>query len=421
MRSHPVLDRARDAGIRLGLDAITRFLQHLGAPHKRLRVVHVAGSNGKGSTVAMLEACLVAAGHRTGVTVSPHIQHVNERIRVDGSPIEDEVLDRLLFEIDGKARAWAEETGLQNEQPLTYFELMTVCAFVHMARSQVDVAIVEVGLGGRLDATNVVEPEVTAVTSISLDHTDRLGFDLASIAGEKAGIVKPERPVVLGEMPPIARTVIRSVAVDREAPRVVLGEDAHVTPTDSTFRYDGPGGRREALTVGLAGRHQLDNAGVVIAVLDLLAERVPELVVPDEALRDGLERAVHPGRLEWLADDLLIDGAHNPEGAQRLAQYLSGLPRPGARTLILGGGADKDLRSVAAAIAPQVDRIYTSRCSHFKATEPGDVAAALVDLGVPVMPAGAIEEALPAARERGGLVVVAGSLFLAGAVRDLVR
>ena len=420
MRSHPVLDRARDAGVRLGLDAITRFLEHLGAPHERCRVIHVAGTNGKGSTISLLESCLRQAGLRVGVTTSPHLQHVNERIRVDGQAITDDALDRLLFEIDGKARAWATTEGPGSEQPLTYFELMTVCAFVHLARSQVDVALVEVGLGGRLDATNVVQPVVSAITSISLDHTDRLGTDLASIASEKAGIVKKGRPVVIGDMPSIARTTIRSLAVDREAPRVVVGEDAHVTQTGDTFRYDGPGGTRDGLELGLFGAHQLQNAAVAIAVLDLLAERLPELRVTEDALRQGLRIAHHPGRLEWLAPDLLVDGAHNPDGAQRLAAYLAGLPREDTRTLLLGGGTDKDLRSIAAALVPHVDRIYTTRCDHFKAQEPGDVAASLVDVGVPVMPVGRIEDALPAARERGGLVVVAGSLFLCGATRDLV-
>lgn len=420
MRSHPVLDRARDAGVRLGLDAIGRFLDHLGSPHARLRVLHVAGSNGKGSTVAMLEACLRQAGHRVGVTVSPHIQHVNERIRVDGVPIDDESLDRLLFEIDGKARAWAEASGRDHVSPLTYFELMTVCAFVHLARCQVDVAVVEVGLGGRLDATNIVDPRVCAVTSISLDHTDRLGNDLASIAGEKAGIIKAGRPVVVGDMPNIARTVVRCAAVDRGAPLVVVGEDAHATPSGREFRYDGPGGSRPGLEVSLHGRHQMQNAAVAIAMLDCLAQVEPDLAVSDEALRGGLRIAHHPGRLEWLSPTVLIDGAHNPDGAERLAAYLSELPREATRTLLFGGGTDKDLRSVAAALAPHVDRIYTTRCGHHKASEPGAVAASLVDVGVPVIPAGSIEDALPAAQELGGLVVVAGSLFLAGAARDLV-
>lgn len=367
----------------------------------------------------MVERCLVEGGLRVGATLSPHLQQVNERIRIDGEPISDADLGALLELVDRRARQWAVETGLPGLQPLTYFELLTVCAFLHFQRQAVEVAVVEVGLGGRLDATNVVEPTVTAVTSIALEHTDRLGDDLASIAGEKAGIVKPGAPVVVGSMPRVATSVIRAAAMDRGTRAVLVDEDFRVEGRPGEFSYEGGGVRREGLRIELYGQHQVQNAAVAVAVLDVLGEVVPELAVDEDALRRGLRAARHPGRLEWLHPKLLVDGAHNHEGAQRLAAYLDELPREASRTLVIGGSQDKDLRAIGAVLAPHVDRIYTSRCRHFRAAEPGDIATELVDLGVPVMPAGPIEEALPMARNNGGLVVVTGSLFLVGAVRDL--
>jgi len=405
----------------LGLDRVGQLLEHLGSPHRGLRVVHVAGSNGKGSVCALVEQCLLEAGCRVGTTISPHLQEVNERIRVDGAPISDEVLDALLDEVDERARAWAVESGLPGVQPLTYFEIVTVCALVHFQRVGVDVAIVEVGLGGRLDATNVVEPTVTAITSIALEHTDRLGDDLASIAGEKAGIVKAGAPVIIGSMPRVATAVARSAAMDRGAHPIIADEDFRVSGRPGDFTFEGAGAAREHLRIGLYGQHQVQNAGVAIAVLDALGEAVPSLALDEETLRAGLRAARHPGRLEWLHPKLLLDGAHNQEGAERLAAYLRELPREASRTLVLGGSQDKDIRAIGAVLAPHVDRIYTSKCEHFRAAEPGDLATELVDVGVPVMPAGAIEQALPTARSDGGLVIVSGSLFLVGAVRDLVR
>ena len=421
MRDHPVLARVAEAGVRLGLDRVSQLLSFLGAPQRGLKVVHVAGSNGKGSVCALVERCLIEGGKRVGATLSPHLQQVNERIRVDGEPISDEALDALLVEVDEKARAWAVANELPGLQPLTYFELITVCALLHFRRAGVDLAVVEVGLGGRLDATNVVEPTVTAVTSIALEHTDRLGTDLASIAGEKAGIIKPSAPVVIGQMPKVATAVVRAAAMDRGATPLVAGEDFRVSGRPASFRYEGAGAVREDLRIELYGQHQVQNAAVAIALLDALGQAVPELAIDEAALVEGLRKARHPGRLEWLHPKLLLDGAHNQQGAERLAAYLRELPREASRTLLLGGSRDKDVRAIGAALAPVVDRIYTTRCSHFRAAEPGDLATELVDVGIPVMPAGPIEDALPAARADGGLVIVSGSLFLCGAVRDLVH
>jgi dihydrofolate synthase/folylpolyglutamate synthase len=210
MRSHPALDAVARAGIRLGLDRVGAFLRFLGEPHLCAPAVHVAGTNGKGSVCTFVTSALVESGVRVGTTISPHVEELNERIQIDGVPVSDDVLDRALRKVDDARRAWARRIGIDGEV-LTYFELATAAAFVVFAEHAVDVMVVEVGLGGRLDATNVVRPLVCAVPTIGLDHQAELGPDLASIAREMAGIVKPEVPVVLGALPPEARAVFERV------------------------------------------------------------------------------------------------------------------------------------------------------------------------------------------------------------------
>lgn len=423
MRSHPALQARVDLGVRLGLDRTREFLAELGDPHRAVPLLHVGGTNGKGSTVAMLEAALRAQGLKVGATISPHLSQVNERIRVDGEPLSDAALGALLDELHEAALSWGRRrlsAGGEEPVALTYYELLIVAAFVSFARAGVDVGVVEVGLGGRLDATNVISPEVCAITNVSLDHCDRLGPDVGAIAAEKAGILKPGVPMVVGRLTKEALRVVRSMAAQQGCPLHVLGEGFEAKGSPERFLVRTERGRYDALSTGLTGKHQVDNAAVALRMLELLGERRPALSVSEAALRRGLADAVHPGRCEWLAPELLVDGAHNVAGAEVLANYLKGRPRERRRTLLLGASADKDVRSVAAVLAPEVDRIYTTACSHPRALSPGEVAEALVGLGVPIMPAGVVEEALPLAREGEGEVIVAGSLFLVGAVRDLV-
>ena len=349
------------------------------------------------------------------------LQHINERIRVNGVPIDDEELGVLLDELDQARQRWA--AGLDGFVPidrvLTYFELMTAAAFVHFASQALDVVVIEVGMGGRLDATNVVDPLVTAITSVGLDHTDQLGSDLGSIAGEKAGIIKPGRPVVTGAMSAESLRVVRAIAHDRGAPLYAHEEAWRVEiGREGTFRWC-MGERDEmGLRLGLTGDHQVLNAGVALTVLSLVADRLP--VADWAVVLSGLASAEHPGRLEWLRPDLLVDAAHNVQGATALARYLDGVERSGPRVLLLGASNDKDVRAMMGPLAGQFDMVYTTHCAHPRATPAGDLAKQLVDVKVPVFPAGPIEEALEAAMGGEGLVVAAGSVFLAGAVRELV-
>jgi dihydrofolate synthase/folylpolyglutamate synthase len=417
--THPVLTRLIGAGVRLGLERVRGFLEVLGAPQRAAPVLHVAGTNGKGSVCAMLTAALKAHGLTVGTYISPHLQHVNERIAVDGVPISDMQLSSLLEEIERRALEWV-GAPLTDTAPLTYYEAMTAAAFLHFARAKVDVMVIEVGLGGRLDATNVVDSAVTAIVSVGLDHTAELGPDVGCIAGEKAGILREGVPMVLGPLPRQALRVVRPMAGAAGAPLVVWGEDFEARGTPQRLRVKVGERVLTDLRVPLTGPHQVENAGVAVAMLVQADGRLPGFRLDPERLRAGLAMTRHPGRMEWLTPELLVDGAHNEEGARRLAEALSRISRVGRRTLVLGVSDGKDIRSIAAALAPQVDRVFTTRCAHPRAVEPGAVAEALVGLSVPVMPAGSIEEALPLARAGEGLVIVAGSLFLVGAVRDLL-
>jgi dihydrofolate synthase/folylpolyglutamate synthase len=416
---HPLLAGLSAAGMRMGLGRMRAFLAFMGDPQARYPTIHVGGTNGKGSVCRMLGAMLEAQGYKVGITTSPHLQDVNERIRIGARPIADDTFDALLRRLDADLRRWAEaELPPDERYPLTYFETLIAAAFLYFADEQVDVAIVEVGMGGRLDATNVLTPILTSIVTVGLDHTDHLGPDHAAIAGEKAGILKRGVPVVLGPLSHSAMAVIRSVAVERGVPTFLFGEDYRAGGAPTSFDYHGADGLvREGLSVGLEGDHQVINAAVALQLVDHLP---PGLAVGEHAVRVGLDAARNRGRLEWLAPDLLVDGAHNPDGATVLASYLARLPRDRPRVLVLGAGSDKDVRSVAWTLAPQVDRVYTTACAHPKALAPGDVAAQLEGLLVPVSPAGPIEEALPMARQGNALVIVAGSLYLVGAARDLV-
>ncbi len=419
MLDHPVLAASERFGLRLGLDRMRRFLREFDAPQDRYPIVHVAGTNGKGSVCTMVAEILRRQGFRTGLYTSPHLQRVNERILVDGQEIGDEALASLLDRIAAAPRERAAVPGdaEPTDEPLTYFEILTAAAFLHFAEVAVDVAVMEVGMGGRLDATNVVRPVACAITTVGLDHTEVLGPDVASIAGEKAGVLKPDVPAVIGGVPADALRVIRTIAQERGAPLLVYNQDFHVTRDGTTFAWHGPGRVITGLETGMPGTHQVDNAAVAVALTECLPAH---LQCGEAAVRQGLLHARIAARLEWVAPDVLVDSAHNADGAVTLAAYLRSRQPRGPRTLVLGCSREKDVHAIAVLLAPQVDRVFTTACAHSRALSPGQVAIALEGLSVPVIPAGGIEEALAAARAEGGEVVVAGSIFLAGTVRDLL-
>lgn len=408
MRSHPILDAAAAHGMRLGLERVRDMLAFLGDPHLGRATVHVAGTNGKGSVCAMTTAALVAAGHRVGTFLSPHLVHVNERILLDGRPVEDAVLEGVLADVDAARRAWGAARD-EVDAPLTYFELTMIAAFVVFQRMDVDVQVVEVGIGGRLDATNLVVPTVCALTTVGLDHVEVLGPDLASIAWEKAGIIKPGVPVVVGRLPPEASAVVARRAAEAGSPSWTLDEEICV----EVDRVITPRGPVEGVIPTLAGCHQRDNAAVAVGVLQRLDEH--GIAVPSPAIREGA-RAEHRGRLTWIAEDVVVDGAHNVDGARALAAWLSGRGAPERRTLVFGCGQDRDPVALVARIAPHVARIRTTAARHPKARPAEEVARLLREAGWPAEVGGEPIVAIRGARAAGEEVLVAGSLYLLGDV-----
>jgi dihydrofolate synthase/folylpolyglutamate synthase len=407
-------------GIRLGLVRIRALLSALGSPERDIRGVLVGGTNGKGSTQAMVAAVLRASGLRVGQTPKPHLQSYRERIVVDGRPIAGDDLDDVLTDVLAAATRVERRHG-----PATEFEILTAAAFLWLSRARVDVGVIEVGLGGRLDATNAWDGGVAAITNVGLDHTEHLGTTIEAIAREKAPIIKRGDLAVTGATG-VALTIIRrrahGVGVDLTVarPLAVVGVDrAGQAVLDPVFGE---------LRLGLLGRHQAANAAVALATLEAL-DRAGIARLDADAVRRGLADARWPGRLELLdvdGVDVLLDGAHNADGARALATALETLApqlHPGPPTLILGILADKD---VSAMLAPLRSAACLRRARVITTPVPDSPrtlgAAALADAwGEGARSAASADEALELglalAANADGPLVVAGSLYLVGHVR----
>lgn len=412
-------------GIKLGLQNITTILDALDRPDRSFRAVHIAGTNGKGSVTAMVAAALQHAGFRTGRYTSPHLVDLRERFVIDGAPVATEPFDSALARIRAVIKRLLAGNALQ--APPTFFETTTALAFEVFRRAGVEIAAAEVGLGGRLDATNVLQPVVAAITSIAFDHEKHLGSTLGAIAGEKAGILKPSTPVVTGPLEPEARKVISDAAQRVGAP--VIDADAEVrrqrVPSPdpwgpTTVRMATPVRDYGEMVVGLRGAHQIHNAAVAVRILELLGEM--GVGVPPESIVNGLAFSGWPGRLERrrLPDgrEALLDAAHNPEGAAALAAFLR---ETGSRPpLVFAAMRDKDIRSMLVRLLPVCGRLVATRASNPRCEDPETVAAlaAGIDDAVPVTAEADIDRALETAWRSSPLVVIAGSTFLLGDVMN---
>jgi dihydrofolate synthase/folylpolyglutamate synthase len=388
-------------GVRLGLERIRRVLAELGDPQERFRALHIAGTNGKGSTAAMLEAVLSASGRRVGLYTSPHLCRFSERIRADGREIPPE---RLVAGV---------ERVLAIEPALTFFEAATAIGFLHLAEEQVELAVIETGLGGRLDATNVLtRPLVTILTRIDLDHQEQLGHDLPAIAGEKAGILKPGVPALSAPAGADVIRVLEARARELEVPLRIVGRELGLVRSAHALRFVSDRGSLDGVELGLAGPHQEENAALVLGALEELAA-AGEPVGP-HAIRDGLRSARWPGRLEQLEGGaLLLDGAHNVGGARALGLALRelGVERP---TLIIGLLGPKAPAPFVAALRPQVGSVIAIRPRSERAIDPSAIAA----LAAPdATTAPDLTTALALARGRGARILIAGSLYLVGEAR----
>ncbi|NEQ49127.1 MAG: bifunctional folylpolyglutamate synthase/dihydrofolate synthase [Leptolyngbya sp. SIO3F4] len=339
-------------GVNLGLDRILHLLARLGDPQNRVPIVHVAGTNGKGSVCAYLTSVLSAAGYRVGRYTSPHLLTWNERICIGSKPIADDELWKHLRTV--AAVIDAEALNQISETP-TQFEVFTAAAWSYFAAQAVDIAVIEVGLGGRLDATNVCpQPLVSAIVSLSREHWQRLGPTLADIAREKAGVIKPGRPLVVGPLPLQADRVVRQRAMELGAP---LYEVAPAITNESGQLCSGLDGEVLEYKSGLLGEHQRVNSGIAIAILQLLQRQGWSISV--EAIQQGMASTQWPGRLQWLTwqgKRLLIDGAHNPAAAEMLRRYVDDLPQP--VTWLMGMLATKDHQDIFTALLRPRDELH---------------------------------------------------------------
>ncbi len=359
------------------LDRMRLLLSGLGNPHTKIRAAHIAGTKGKGSTATMLAEMLRTCGYKVGLYTSPHICDVRERIRVDGEMISQAALTRLICKVEPIIAKMADKP--------TFFEIFTAMAFQHFANSGVDVAVVEAGLGGRLDSTNVLTPEVCGLTSISLDHTHQLGDTPAKIAAEKAGIFKRDIPAISVCQLPEVKRVLRKTARETGASLMFTGEDIDFSYRVESSRQNGchariclttPRSRFEHLPVPLLGEHQALNCGLALAMLDQLKLKGYNQISDEKAIR-GLSSVYIPGRMELVHRDprILLDGAHNAASVQALMRAIGQHIPYDSMVMIFGCAADKDINGMMQQISTGADKVIFTRASgNPRAARPEDLA-----------------------------------------------
>jgi dihydrofolate synthase / folylpolyglutamate synthase len=430
----------RYAPEKFDLDRMRDFLDNLDNPHQNYPVIHVAGTKGKGSVSALCASVLQVAGYKVGLYTSPHLQDYTERIQINGQPISEEDLVSLVDSF---------RSTLDEGTKLTTFEITTALAFLYFAQQSVDVVVAEVGLGGRLDATNVVTPIFSVITSISYDHTEFLGNTLTEIAGEKGGIIKPGIPVVLAPQMDEAREAIERIANQRNSPLIIVGRDFLYAPDSHTdvLRHEGSENQTfliwrsseqplintyiesdglldwepMRLTIPLLGYHQIENAATAYTVLMLARKK--DLKIDDDAIRKGFAQVKWPARFEILRKKppVVIDSAHNRDSALKLRltldEYYPGIPV----IMVFGASSDKNIEGMFAELLPRVDQIILTRSYHPRAMEPEDLLDLAQRFGKPAMIVEAVEDALEEAIQQAGekkMVLVTGSIFVAAGARD---
>ncbi len=412
--------------MKLGLESVRALARAMDDPQRKFPAVHIAGTNGKGSTAAMTASVLREAGLRAGLYTSPHLVSITERIRIGLDEIAPDEFARLATDV----RAAGERLVAENilPAPPTFFEQATMIAYLYFAERRVDLAVLEVGLGGRLDATNICEPVVTAITTIGFDHQKYLGDTLASIAGEKAGIVKPGVPVVIAPQSGEAMKTIVARCEELNAPMIAPSdpfdlEAASAGEDIGRYRFRYRSSRDEyALRLGLRGRHQITNATVAIHIAELL--QVAGFDIPQSAIIDGLSKAEWPGRLEMVRQSpsqapLLLDGAHNADGARALRNFLDESFRSTPITIIFGVMADKAIGEMGDILFPTASQVIVTKIASPRAAEPSAIAEASRRGVIRIEnPRQALDEAVRTTPP-DGLIVVCGSLFLVGEIRNL--
>ena len=423
-------------GIKLGLVNITAVLRHLGDPHEGLPSVHIAGSNGKGSTAAFLSSVLRRAGFRVGLYTSPHLVDFSERIQVDGVPIPTPKVVHFTERIRESVEKMTREGDLwpssdphfppegfdPQKTTITFFEFTTAMALLYFRESKVDVAILETGMGGRLDATNVIDPLLSLITSISLEHQQYLGKTLIQIAQEKAGIIKPERPLLTSARQPRVLALFRQKCQELRCPFYAWRKDFSAKELGpQLIRFRGRSHQWSNLRLGLAGSHQVINASLALAGVEVLMES--GFAVHEEHLRKGLAEVKWPGRLELVGEHprILLDGAHNPAATRVLRKALQeGFPRR-RLILVLGIMADKDIPRMMADMVPLANVVILTRPRMDRAASLKVLGAQASAFQKPVVEVAEVDQALARAlaeAEGEDLIVVTGSLYTVGEARS---
>jgi len=400
------------------LRRVEELLTRLGNPHLAARSVHIAGTKGKGSVAAMVASALSVSGYTTGLYTSPHLHTWRERMRVNGGPISEEEFVALVGGLKPEVEAVNRKATYGQ---LTTFELLTALGFAFFKRKGAEFQVLEVGMGGTFDATNVITPEVGIITSISLDHTEVLGNSLAKVAGEKAGIIKPGSIVVTSPQPDEVARVIEEACLNRGAELIRVGSDV-------TWRSLGFDSDRQSLqvkgrlndyklSIPLLGQYQLENAAVAVAALEVLAEK--GFKISRDSIVNGLAKVNWPGRLQILSRHplLVVDGAHNPDSAQKLKQSLEQYFNFDRAILVIGVSCDKDIAGIVSELAPLFGKVIVTRSRHPRAMAPPPIVAEFTRHGAKVEVAEDVSTALSLALGMAGardLVCVAGSLFVVG-------
>ena len=402
-------------GIKFGLSSTSNLLARLGNPQVHLKAIHVAGTNGKGSTAAMLSALLTRIGVQVGLYTSPHLVRFNERFRINDQDVDD----RGIMDVFLRVKEVVDE-----REPPTFFEMTTAMALCLFAERGVGWAVLEVGMGGRLDATNVIQPQITIINNVAFDHQEFLGSTLGRIAREKAGIIKKGVPLVTAVKQPVALAVIKERCSALAAPCFRVGRQIKVRSRGRRcFTYRGLKWRLENLQLPLAGRHQLLNAATALGALEVL-EQLGHFHPTNEQIQEGLSKTCWPGRLEWFSEHppVLLDGAHNSAGVVSLRKALQEEYTYKRLIIVLGIMADKDLRGMLHKLAPLADHIILTRPRYERAAEPESLREMAGEFAKRTELIRSVRQALKRAMTLAtseDLVVVTGSLYFIGEVKEI--
>ena len=402
------LYRLRRFGIQLGLATISRLMRGLGNPQDHFHSIHVAGTNGKGSIAAFLSSVLAHGGYKVGLYTSPHLVRFNERIQINGCPISDKDVARV---------AEAVQRVYTQGEPPTFFECATAMALYHFASERVNWAILETGMGGRYDATNVVHPEVSVISNISMEHQEYLGNTLAKIAREKAGIIKRGAGVVTGARQKSALRVIEQVATEKEVPLYRLGKEIRIRKDKGAFTYLGISRRWPRVKIGLIGDHQVTNAALALGALELLMEK--GFYLTDEAVYAGLAATRWPGRLEVFSREpfILLDGAHNPSAVKTLKKFLENSFPSRRLTMVVGILEDKAWKPMMRDLVAVADRMILTRPQYERAADPHELASFVRPLKQDLVVIPKLPDAISFALDETGnadAVCITGSLYTVG-------